>query len=404
MNTPQLTLSTRRYDLDWLRVLAFALLIFYHTGMFFVEWEWHIKNNMISKALEWPMMFASQWRMSLLFIISGAATFFILEKLPTGPFMWERTKRLFFPLVFGMFVIIPPQIYFERLYKGSTYSYAEFYPDVLNMVPFPEGSFSWHHLWYICYIFVYSLVFLPLLLWLRSESGKKVTTRIGRLFTVPVLLYGLALFQFVIEISLKDAWEPKNNLIQDWYNHGIYGGFFLIGFLLCTQNACWQAVENQRKWSLGLGLLTVTVLYAFYWIGWKDLTGTDLVVYRLIKSFNRWFWLLTLLGFAKRYLSFNSPALQYANQAVYPFYILHQTVIICIAYPLINLAWGVAPKFALIVVLTFASCWILFEGLIKHWNVTRFLFGLKPLLAKQNALNYQPDVAKTDEVTIGLNN
>jgi len=64
----------------------------------------------------------------------------------------------------------------------------------------------------------------------------------------------------------------------------------------------------------------------------------------------------------------------------------------------------VAPKFALIVVLTFASCWILFEGLIKHWNVTRFLFGLKPLLAKQNALNYQPDVAKTDEVTIGLNN
>ena len=374
----QHTFPERRHDLDWLRVLAFGLLIFYHTGMFFVSWEWEIKNNATSTDFEPFMMFPNQWRMSLLFLISGAAVYFALDKLPGKAFPWERTKRIFFPLVFGMLFVIPPQIYFERLSKGASLEYLDFQLSVFRLQPYPEGNFSWHHLGYLIYIFTYSLLFLPLFLWLRSEKGRCFADRMIRAFRFPALIYAFALVQFANELWLRDGWEISHNLVADWYNHVLSAGFFVAGFVLCTQPRLWQAITNLRKWSLVLGLLTATVLYAFYWIDWHDLAGKELTLYRLLKSFNRWFWMLAILGYAHRHLNFNSAFLRYANPAVYPFYILHQTVIIAIAYYATDWQWNVFAKFMYISLSTFAVCWILYEFVIRRFNPLRFLFGMKP--------------------------
>src|SRR5215217_818565 len=92
--------TSRRYDLDWLRVIAFGLLIFFHVGMFFNHWDWHIKNNELTHAVEWPMRFTSQWRMALLFMISGAGVYFALGSRSGGGFLKERLVRIFIPLVF----------------------------------------------------------------------------------------------------------------------------------------------------------------------------------------------------------------------------------------------------------------------------------------------------------------
>ncbi|MDQ1086206.1 acyltransferase family protein [Siphonobacter sp. SORGH_AS_1065] len=129
--------SIRRYDLDWLRVLAFLLLIFFHTGMFFNYWGWHVKNNVQTHWVEYPMMFTSAWRMALLFMISGMGVYWALGQRSAGSFLGERTKRIFIPLVFGMFFIIPPQIFFERISNGATYSFLEFYPSTFEFLPYP---------------------------------------------------------------------------------------------------------------------------------------------------------------------------------------------------------------------------------------------------------------------------
>jgi len=109
----------RRHDIDWLRVIVFGLLIFYHVGMFFVSWGWHIKNNITYEWLQWPMRFLNQWRLPILFVISGMGTYYALSKRSIRKFSWERIKRLGIPLIFGMFVIVPPQVYYERLDLGQ---------------------------------------------------------------------------------------------------------------------------------------------------------------------------------------------------------------------------------------------------------------------------------------------
>jgi hypothetical protein len=111
----------RRHDLDWLRVIVFGLLIFYHVGMFFVPWGFHIKNDIIYSEIRWPMLFVNQWRLPILFVISGMGTYYALSKRSGGQFAKERIQRLLLPLVVGIVLIVPPQVYFERLDRGQFY-------------------------------------------------------------------------------------------------------------------------------------------------------------------------------------------------------------------------------------------------------------------------------------------
>ncbi|CAA9278098.1 MAG: Putative inner membrane protein [uncultured Cytophagales bacterium] len=374
------TSPQRRYDLDWLRVLAFGLLIFFHTGMFFVEWEWHIKNNVISEPMEWPMRFVSQWRMPLLFMISGAALYFALRRPRTGSFAGERVRRILLPLIFGMFVVVPPQIYFERLTQGHAYGYAEFYASVFAFEPYPAGSFSWHHLWYLAYLFVYSLVCLPLFRYWLREPGTRQLDRIIAFFARPGFVFLPAAWLLAGDLVLRPYFpDDTHALVDDWANHFKSLSLFVIGFGLVAQPAFISVVARQRWVSLGVGLCTVAVLYARYWLAdWPGgLQGGELTLYRALAFLNGWSWLLTLLGFARTHLNFTNPALRYANEAVYPFYILHQTVIIVLAYPMIDWTMPVGVKFLLISLGTFGVCWLLYEGPIRRVAFLRPLFGLK---------------------------
>lgn len=367
--------AARRYDLDWLRVIAFAILIFFHVGMFFNFWEWHIKNDVITHAIELPMRFPSQWRMSLLFMISGAGMYFALGNRGPKAFFGERFVRIFIPLVFGMFVIVPPQIFFERLTQGETYSYAEFYKTVFEFTPYPAGSFSWHHLWYLVYIFVYSLIGLPLLLFIRRNNA--LTASWARFFSNPFTLILVPVIWHVAGTALLGQYPTTHNLVRDWNEHFHDFTLFITGFVLCTQTGFWETLKKYRKVNLVIWLILTTALYAFYWIPRAEIQGGEIMFYNTLKTINAWCILLSIFGYGYVYLQFSNRFLKYANEAVYPFYILHQTVIICLAYPLINSALPWIVKFIYLSVATFLTCLVLYHFLIKQFNVLRILFGLK---------------------------
>lgn len=375
MESPRLE---RRYDLDWLRVIAFSLLILFHTGMMFNTWGWHIKNNVTSKIPELFMTLLHQWRMPLLFLISGAAASYLLRKLRVGNYAGNRLLRLLLPLVFGMFVIIPPQVYYERLFQGQTFaSFADFYQTVLAFVPYPAGNFSWHHLWYIPYIFVFSFLVLPLSWYATTERGKQQIIKAldfsSRKGTVILWFLPMA----TLQIILRPFWpEDTNNLLADWANFAWTFTFFAYGFLLASHTAIWETIENLRHTTLKIAIGSFAFL-AIIWTTDYEPSHMELAVYLLLKSLHAWCWILTLLGFGRKYLNRNSSILRYANEAVYPFYILHQTIIVIIGYHLAS--WQVDPnvKFLVVAAGTIAGCWVLYEGVIKRTVFTRLVFGMR---------------------------
>lgn len=364
-------IKIRRYEFDWLRVLAFSLLIFFHTGMFFVSWEWHVKNNQLSEAMEVPMAFLSQWRMSLIFLVSGVGVYFALGYRSARTFAKDRLKRIFVPLLVGMLLVVPPQVYFERVVQGFSGSYWSFYPSIFDFEPYPKGNFSWHHLWYLAYIFVYSLALLPLLLYLRRASIKLRWLYGWLLLILPAAWLSIG------GILLNPHFPSTHALVDDWANHFLYASVFLLGFMLMKVPALQERLRNIRWYSLAIACTTYTMLYTFYWSNWVDIEGIELSLYLVLKQSNRWFWLMVILGFALQHLNIKSKYLAQANEMVYPFYILHQTITVALGFYLRESIWPIGVKFTIMSLGTFILCFILVRYVIMPVNWLRVPFGLK---------------------------
>ncbi len=373
--------TQRRFDLDWLRVIAFTILILFHTGMMFNTWDWHIKNNNTTVSIEPIMEFVHQWRMPLLFFVSGAAVWFALQKYSTARFAKERLKRLLLPLAFGMFVVIPPQVYYERIYSGQHFeSPVAFYSTVLALRPYPEGNFSWHHLWYIPYILVFSFLALPLFLYLRRPSTQQKIAVLSGKFRRRGALLLFALPLAASEILLRPFWPGNtNNLIADWAQFSTTLILFSTGYLAASNDAIWDSIQEYRCRALCFGVLTFAAI-SLFWIADQDLDPVPRAFYRFCRSMNMWCWLLAILGFGRKYLNRNHPFLKIANEAVYPFYIVHQTVTVVIGFYLIHWQVGIGMKFLVVASGTFLISWMIF-AIIRRTNVTRALFGLRPLPA-----------------------
>jgi len=369
--------DNRRHDLDWLRVLAILLLQVFHTGMAFNSWGWHIKNPERLTWLDLPMAFMHQWRMPLLFFISGVGTTFALRSRGLSGFMKERHRRLLWPLIFGMAVVVPPQVYCERLFAGVGYhSYLDFYRTVFYGVPYPEGNTTWHHLWFVAYLFVFSLLSIPLLAAIRRPSGKKLLERLQNWLARGVNVYLLILPLSLIQVSLRPYWPTQQNLVADWANFSFQLFHFWCGLLIASHSRIWDQIERLRRPSLALGLAALGVLLTDDAMGVEG--GYWFPVEYTLLSVLTWSWILTILGYGRHYLNFRNRFIAYANEGIYPFYILHQTVIIVIGYHLVS--WSLDPvvKFVGLLFVSFAASVALYELLIRRWNWVRPCFGLKP--------------------------
>lgn len=384
----------RRHDLDWVRVFAFSLLVLYHVGMYYVTWDWHVNSPHAGRALEPFMMLSSPWRLSLLFLISGVATAFLLEKsrreateTATRPrFLGARSWRLLVPLAFGMLVVVPPQSYYEVVEKlpgGYHDGYFAFWgrylaaddgfcgADGCLIVP------TWNHLWFVAYLWVYTVA-LWLLLRFAPTRLQAFGTRLGAAMSSPVgLLLWPALFFAVARIGLIGIFDSTHALVDDWYNHVQYFGIFLLGFLLARTDGVWDAMRRVR-WialALWLGSWLAIVTYFGYFTDIAPPQALRLAM-RGAWGLDQWCAIVAILGFARHWAPGDSPALRYLSQAIFPVYILHQTIIVVLAYNLQPFALPPLLEGPLLVASTFGLAFGGYE-LIRRIRPLRPLFGLR---------------------------
>ena len=388
--------NQRSYDLDWLRFIAIVILLFFHTGMWFNEWGWHVKNNETTVTFQYWMIWSHFFRMPLLLFISGAGTYMALGKRTPKKFAGERFRRLFIPLVFGMFVIVPPQIYYEHIKEYT--GYWDFYKTVFNFVPYPEGSFSWHHLWFILYLFLYSLLALPFLNFLRSEKSEKFKSAVLKFLANPIgILLLPSVFILLTQILLRPYFpEETHDLIHDWAYFTFYFIFFAMGITCYSIPNLWSAIGVNRKYLLITMLISLLPFYTCYFhyrqlidLPWEE--DTIDTIFDVAAIFVSWFTVITIIGYGQHYLNKPHPWLSKINEGLYPFYILHQTVIITIGYYICQREWGIGAKFWSISLLTLTSCIIFYFVFIQSNKVMRFLFGMKNKKARAEILHVRKE-------------
>lgn len=373
--------SERRYDLDWLRVLAVLLLVYFHTAAIFYTGslgEFYIRNNLSSREMIVFILFVHQWHMPLFFLLSGAATWFALRARTSAQYAAERFKRLFIPFLFGTLVLVPPQVYYHLLSNSNYHdSYFQFYPQFFNGVR-PEGNFEWGHFWFVIYLFTFSMLTLPLFLYLKA-AGQGLLSKLAAFVDRPGFIFLLALPLAVVEGALRPHWPGFQNLYDDWANFFLYLLYFIYGYVICSDARFDQAIDRHFKAALSIAITSTLILFGLWETDILPEPGYSLgyILYQMLRGVNSWFWVIALLGLGRRYLNFNSKLLQYFSEASYPIYLLHQTVLVALGFYVVQWHTGVMEKFLLISTVCLVVTIALYDLLVKRNNVLRFLFGLK---------------------------
>ena len=374
----------RRFDLDWVRIGAFLLLILYHIGMYYVTWDWHVKSPYASRAIEPLMLLTSPWRLSLLFLVSGVATAYLFERQGTRGFLGRRSVRLLVPLVFGMLVIVPPQSYLEVVEKVQ---YAGSYGDFMALYLSAYQGFcrdgdclilpTWNHLWFVAYLWVYTLLLYALVRAIPTAVPRLRTWLDSRFVGLGVLLLPIA-YLVAARMLLAIRFPSTHALVDDWYNHAVYLPMFLLGFVLAGTRAPWESVERLRWHALGFAVLGWVFLCIWHGLDGADALPPGIVVRRvwqLMFSAQIWLAIVAVLGFARRHLNRDNAARRYLTTAVFPVYILHQTVIVVAAHALQPVQLDPVLEGFVLVLITAAVCFLGYEA-IRRVMLLRPLFGL----------------------------
>jgi hypothetical protein len=388
MEIEKTSTNTRRHDVDSLRNLALLLLILYHLGMYYVaDWSWHIKSDHQSVWLQNIMVMSNLWRMCLLFFISGITLALIDNKYTSGSLFYLRFKRLFVPLVFGMAVIVPPQLYYELVASGQ-YSggYASFFIEYMkwdsDVAPEKQspilGLWTWNHLWYLIYLFVYTMVFLLL----RPLVRRCVKSNLFNAMHPLLLAFLFAFTLLNLWVFIRPNFPTTHGLLDDWWSHAKYLLVMFAGFALANRMDIWNRVIQKRRVFILSALLTYSLIaldrngaFPFMAEAFREHLWVQFA-YGAVVTANVWSWILGLTGYAGKYLNKSSTLLRYANQAVLPWYILHQSLIIVFAANIAALNLPEWIEALSILSLTIISSFLAFE-VIRRIHILRFLFGLK---------------------------
>lgn len=343
----------RRYDIDWIRVIAIGLLLLYHVAIGFQPWG--IMIGFITTEQPWlslwiPMTMLNVWRIPLLFFVSGMGVYFALRRRTGKQLLLERAKRILLPFLFGMVAIVPIHTYIWQRCNHFEVSYA----------PNPG------HLWFLGNLFAYVLILLPLFCYLERGGGKRIVCQAGILLRTPLgLLPVFALF--IAEVLLLNP-RPFELYAMTW--HGFFLGLlaFFSGFFFVWCGATfWNMLLRWRV----LFLVAATALFALRLSLFQPAAPNYLL------SVESNCWVLTVFAFGYRHLNRPGRALTYLSQAAYPVYIVHMVFLYLGSLIIFPLKIAAPLQFGLLLLFTVTGCFVCYEFIIRRVQFFRPLFGLK---------------------------
>ncbi len=358
-------MKQREYYIDWLRIILIGSVFLYHVGMIFSSNHWHVKNNLQLHGMDQILSFLHVWRMPSLFLISGIGTFYALGNKSRRQYLKNRFNRLIIPFVAGIFILVPIQVYIEKIDQYD--SLMAFYPHLFKGI-YPGGNFTWCHLWFIFYLFVFSLVVSPFFKYIRGNQFKgfqqkllKISQRKGgaNVFLIPLVL---------IQAIIFPIFKSGSHYTYDFI-------FFAFGIIIFSNRNITSSLIKQRRIYLTETLVLTFIMLSTYYINYGNI-GTA------IKFFSSTVLALTcsmaVLGYSGTYLNFDSKFRKLANEATYPFYLIHQPVIVVTGYYIVPMDIHIFMKLILITILSFGFSISIYWSVIRPINTIRFIFGLKP--------------------------
>jgi glucan biosynthesis protein C len=378
----------RIYYIDWLRISAIFIVFLFHSSHFFDPIYWHVKNPQTSQSVLLFLGFVNIWIMPLFFFLSGASAIFGLKK-PFPKLAAGKVNRLLVPYIMGVLVLIPPQKYVEAVSHGIfSGGYLQFlgvyfggraidYP--MGLSPLWIGAIS-YHLWFLGHLLIISLALFPLLRWI-SQNGNSTLDWLGKVTSFKGGAILLFLPIAVERVLLKKHFPDYTG----WCDLIMYSLYFLLGFIFTIHEGLKKSLFRSRYIALVIGIILLVV----YFISFSVKSTFIYELFQNNKVFGyyafqesagalaTWTWMIFIVSMGMKYLDYEAKYRQQLNEAVLPFYILHQTVLLLIGYIVVKWDWSSWGKWGVIASSSMFVCILVYMLAIRPFNPMRFLFGMK---------------------------
>jgi glucans biosynthesis protein C len=350
--------DTRVAYVDWLRVLALVGVFVIHAVSPFNPWDhWHIRNPETSRVLGAVVVLMAPWIMPLFMLLAGTSAWYSLRRRGNAEYVRDRFMRILLPLGVGILVLVPPQVYAERwVHDGYRGSFFEWYPRFFEGGLYPAGNFSWHHLWFLGYLFAYSILALPLFRFWRSREGRWQLRWLATFTRGPMGLLWLAI-PILIERYVFWLLFVRTPLFADWSGRSILFMLYAYGFALAAEPRFGANLDRQWRRFLALGVVGIAALIAAAWVGAipSRIPPTSewwALLFWTVYAIGAWSWVVAVLGLGRRYLRREHAFLNVGRRGGLMWYLVHQTVIVIVAAWVITWQSGVAAKSAALFVLS----------------------------------------------------
>jgi len=376
--------SPRLEYVDSLRAVAIVSVVLVHVAEVFNPWdEWHIANAERSRLVGEIAVLAAPWVMPLVMLLAGVGAAFSLRSRSNRTYIRERAVRLLLPLATGVLALVPPQVYLERRLRGQfTGSFLEFYPHFFEGI-YPRGNFSWHHLWFLAHLFAYSVVAIPLFRYLSGPRGGRLLALLARWCGRPGGILWLAV-PLILERNLLWGLFPERHMLAtDWSNHALLFVAYVYGFVLANSPWLVDAIDTQWPRAAGVAAIGTALLTIGTWSGLVPARipppySFQYLAFWTLYGVCAWGWMVALLGIARRWLDRPRPILAHARRLGYALYVVHQPIIIGVAYVVVQWHVPVLVKFAVTLAASVSGTIVVAE-LCARFSTTRGLLGLSPM-------------------------
>jgi len=357
---------TRKYFIDNIRWICIMMLFPYHTLMIYNAFDesFYIKGKDIVGTSAF-MITSYPWFMPLLFVLAGVSSAYALRKRKPAEYVKERIYKLLIPFICGLLLLVPAQTYFaERFHNGYTGGYWQqyilFFTKPTDLTGY-TGGFTPAHLWFILYLFVISLIALPIMLIYKNAKRKPAFEKIPSwalpaLFIVPLVMVP------VLDIGGKSVGE--------------YFAYFMLGYLLLSNDDIIQKLDKRRI-PLLISSIILMAVYVILWVLWKkDIFQTHQLIWGVFMRLYGWTAILAVLGLGSHYLNFRNRVTDYLSVSSFPVYLFHQSWLVAVAYYVFSFTDNIPVQMAVIMLLTFPLTYVTYE-ICRRVPGVRFMFGIK---------------------------
>ncbi len=372
----------RRWDIDWLRVISVLFVFVIHVSRPFNPLTtFPMKSDSQSYVFVGFIFWQDFWIMPIFMFLAGSSIWFSLKRRTNKQFIDERVNRILLPLAICIPLLVSPQVYLERLFQGQfDGSFFQFFPHFFNGI-YPEGNLSWHHLWFLFYLFCYTLITLPLFRFLMSGAGDRFLKRLAGWCETPGAIFLFAIPLIIGQLILGRTFPKAHTFLNDWAWHWQLLSSFIFGFIIISDNRFEKAIEKTWKIALFLSITCTMVTYFYNDFHVQFIKNvyprwTDFFFGTVLHGLGSWSWIMVLFGIGKMFLNFRNKILDYTSEAVYPFYMLHPPIVIIMIYFVLPMDIGLWSKWLLILFFSFLLSMVAYE-IFKRWRVTRYIIGLK---------------------------